>query len=50
MNDLVLALDLVRRLGEELSWGLFAQYEFPPISGRELVGGIRLPKRELQTV
>lgn len=48
VDDAVLALDLVRRLGHQLAGGLLAHHEPLPRAVGELVGRIRLTKAELQ--
>ena len=47
-HDAVLALDLVRRLGEELARGLLAEDIADAGGGGELVGGIGLTEAELR--
>ena len=46
-QDAVLALDLVGRLGYQLSWRLLAEDIFPAVGGCQLVGRVGLTKAEL---
>lgn len=46
-QDAVLALDLVGRLGHQLSWRLLAEDIFPAVGGSQLVGRVGLTKAEL---
>lgn len=47
VDDLVFALDFMRRLRQQLAGRFLAQYIFLSIGGDQLVGGIRLSETEL---
>lgn len=47
MNDLVLALDPVRRFRKQLAGGLLAQHKLLSVGGRQLVRGVGLTEAEL---
>ena len=49
MDDLVLALDLVRRLGQKLARRLLPQDITFLVGGSQLVGRVRLAETKLQS-
>jgi hypothetical protein len=50
MDDLILSLHLVGRLGQQLAGGFLAENELLAIGGGELVGRVRLTETELVNV
>ena len=48
MDDAVLALDLVGRLGDELAWRLLAEDIAAPVGRCELVGRVGLAEAKLE--